>query len=175
MQSEHYPSTAYAQAEPFEPVRYGDIEPALEADGFRLYFHRDFESTRAQPNAVSYWLQLRGRSYVESKEGHFALRAGQWVVFDRDSAPCLDTDRHGVLIGFSVDPALLSEIEQHWRIEMLPGEGRLSHFDRNLLLKLWRQCALAVSTARERGDRVRMLRRLLGGVRDTQHDLSSLM
>ncbi|QQP97989.1 helix-turn-helix domain-containing protein [Lysobacter enzymogenes] len=188
MSSEHfeYQSSPRSAADPFETISE-DARPAsratmadAEADppmqDFRLYFQRDFDSVRAQPHAMSYWLQLRGRSYLESREGHLQLRAGQWLMLEPGSAPSVDTDRHGALIGFSVAPALLSEIERHWRVELHPGAGTLDRFERDALAKLWRQCATAANLAAfaaPREERLRMLRRLLGGVRDTQRELAA--
>ncbi|NLB56967.1 MAG: AraC family transcriptional regulator, partial [Gammaproteobacteria bacterium] len=35
----------------------------------------------------SVFIQLRGSAWVESREGRFELRQGDWIMFERDSAP----------------------------------------------------------------------------------------
>lgn len=176
MQSEHHRFNTQADHDINDIGALHEPEPHSSAqDGFRLYLERGLDSIRPDAHSISYWLQLRGRSYIECKEGHFTLKPGQWFALERDSAPCIGTDRHGVLIGFSADPALLSEIERHWRIPLLPGEGVLGRSDRLMLARLWRQCAATLFTASDRFDRQRAFRRLLAGVRDTQSELAMML
>ncbi|MGO4776249.1 AraC family transcriptional regulator, partial [Lysobacter sp. 2RAB21] len=50
----------------------------------------------------SIWVQLRGSSWVEAKEGKFRLKRGDWIAFERDSKPVLQADRYGVCIGLNL-------------------------------------------------------------------------
>jgi AraC family transcriptional regulator len=173
MQSEQLRYNAYTGHDGGDIGHYPEPDDTpVDADGFRLYLERGFNCVRPSAQSASYWLQLRGRSYIESKEGHFVLKPGQWFALERESAPSIGTDRRGVLIGFSADPALLADIERHWRIALLPGEGQLSRSERLTLARLWRQCAATLFAATDRFERQRAFRRLLAGVRDTQSDLA---
>ena len=107
MQSEYH---HYGSREGWESVESGqliDSDRAPSNDGFQLYLVRDFGSVRVSGTSPSYWLQLRGRSRIESREGRFALGRNQWIAFDRDSAPRIDTERRGLAIGFSCKPSLM--------------------------------------------------------------------
>ena len=59
-------------------------------------------SAQLSPQVFTVWVQLRGSSWVEAREGRFRLRSGEWIAFERDSRPQLQTDRHGVCIGISL-------------------------------------------------------------------------
>ena len=59
-------------------------------------------SAQLSPQVFTIWVQLRGSSWVEAREGRFRLRRGEWMALERDSRPQLQTDRHGVCIGISL-------------------------------------------------------------------------
>ncbi|RDZ27995.1 helix-turn-helix transcriptional regulator [Lysobacter silvisoli] len=168
----------YGQQEGWESVEGGqlmDSERAPSNDGFQLYLVRDFGSVRVAAGSPSYWLQLRGRSTVESREGRFALVPNQWIAFDRDSAPRIDSERHGLAIGFSCRATLMRDIERHARLDLMPGEGRMEPGQRRALLRLWRQCAGARSAGGAPNQRLAAFRMLLACVHESQRELDGLL
>jgi AraC family transcriptional regulator len=87
------------------------------------------------------WLQLRGTCWVEAKEGRFRLRAGDWIAFERDSRPALQTDRHGVCIGLSLSAEALRTIGRLADCAFYAGRGRATRADARTALHLWRDAA----------------------------------
>lgn len=87
------------------------------------------------------WLQLRGSCWVEAKEGRFRLRSGDWIAFERDSRPALQTDRHGVCIGLSLSAEALRTIGRLADCVFYAGRGRASRADARTALRLWRDAA----------------------------------
>ena len=91
-------------------------------------------SLRTSGRGFSVWLQLRGHTRVQAREGEFALGPGEWIALDRDSSPQLQADRHGITLGviFPADPTGAG------RVELLPGRGRMQPGDLRIALRLWR-------------------------------------
>ncbi|GAE52732.1 transcriptional regulator [Xanthomonas arboricola pv. pruni str. MAFF 311562] len=56
-------------------------------------------SIRTAAATFTLWVQLRGRAWVESKEGRFRLRAGDWIAFDKESHPTVQADRSALCVG----------------------------------------------------------------------------
>ncbi|AJC47256.1 helix-turn-helix transcriptional regulator [Xanthomonas sacchari] len=98
-------------------------------------------SVQASANAFTVWLQLRGSAWVEAKEGRFALRRGQWLAFERDSRPLLQTDRDGLCIGLSLDGEALKALGRMADETLYAGRGELSSREMRTALRLWRQAA----------------------------------
>ncbi len=98
-------------------------------------------SLRSQAAGLSIWIQLRGRSQIVAREGHFDLRRGDWIVFNRDSAPELHAGRHGLTIGLIAVPQLTGTSR---REELLPGLGHMAIADLRIALRLWRNGAAAM-------------------------------
>lgn len=85
------------------------------------------------------WLQLRGTSWIEAKEGRFRLRSGDWIAFERDSRPALQSDRHGVGIGLALTPDALRTIGRLADCTFYAGRGRVSGSEARTTLRLWRE------------------------------------
>ncbi len=77
-------------------------------------------SLRSQCPGLSILIQVRGRARVIAREGRFDLKPGDWLVLDRDSAPEVHADRHGVTIG------VVAGEGGGRRQDLLPGAGRMS-------------------------------------------------
>jgi AraC family transcriptional regulator len=88
---------------------------------------------RSGQAGVSVWIQLRGRTRIVAREGRFELRPGDWIVFERDSAPELVAERHGLTLG-----VLLPAGPGERRGDLLPGRGRMAAGDLRIALRLWR-------------------------------------
>src|SRR2546427_4553880 len=42
-------------------------------------------SLQTAGSSFTVWLQVRGSSWVEAKEGRFRLRHGEWIAFEKES------------------------------------------------------------------------------------------
>jgi AraC family transcriptional regulator len=95
-------------------------------------------SVRAAPSMFTIWVQLRGRAWIEAKEGKFRLRAGDWISFDKESRPTLQADRNGLCIGVGLDGSSLQSLAELTDTTLYPGRSRLSRRDLRTALRLWR-------------------------------------
>lgn len=98
-------------------------------------------SVRAAPSMFTIWVQLRGRSWIEAKEGKFRLRAGDWIAFDKESRPTLQADRNGLCIGVGLDGSSLQSLAELTDTTLYPGRSRLATGDLRAALRLWRTAA----------------------------------
>ncbi|TXH65952.1 MAG: AraC family transcriptional regulator [Lysobacteraceae bacterium] len=92
-------------------------------------------SLRAPGSGFSIWIQLRGTSRLHAREGVFTLSPGEWLALDRDSAPDIQTSRHGVMIGLVLAAESSGCVR---RSDTLPGRGRMHARDLRIALRLWR-------------------------------------
>ncbi len=53
-------------------------------------------SIQLENGGFSVWVQVRGSSWVEAREGRFQLQRGEWIALERDSRPLVQSDRHGM-------------------------------------------------------------------------------
>ena len=104
-------------------------------------------SVRPATGTFTLWVQLRGRSWIESKEGKFRLRAGDWIAFDRDSRPTVQADRNGLAIGVGLDGAGLQALAELTDSALYPGRSQLGRGDLRIALRLWRNAARSGDTA----------------------------
>ncbi|MFD0740029.1 helix-turn-helix domain-containing protein [Lysobacter koreensis] len=91
--------------------------------------------------AFSIWVQLRGTSWVEAKEGKFRLRRGDWIALEKDSKPLLQADRHGVCIGLTLSADALRSIARFADCTLFAGRGRIARAEAAVTLRLWREAA----------------------------------
>lgn len=113
----------------------------------------------------SVWIQLRGNGWVEAREGRFELAAGDWITLERDSAPQVQMDAHGLCIGLLLDAEALASLQALADVALYAGRGRLAHAGRRAALRLWREAA-------PEGD-VRAVRPLLLYLASVQRDLAA--
>lgn len=108
-------------------------------------------SAQLAASVFSVWVQLRGSSWIEAKEGRFQLRRGDWIAFERDSKPVLQADRHGLCIGLSLNADTLQAISRLAECTLYAGRGQASRRDARIALRLWRglgqRCASPAKTA----------------------------
>ena len=100
-------------------------------------------SVRTDASMFTIWVQLRGRSWVESREGRFRLRAGDWIGLDRDSCPTVQADRNGLCIGVGLDAGSLQALAELTDATLYPGRGQLRMADLREALRLWRAAGLS--------------------------------
>lgn len=109
-------------------------------------------SVQVSGDMFSIWIQLRGASWVEAKEGKFRLRPGQWIALERDSKPLIQTDRHGVCIGLTLSAEVLRGMVPLADSTLYAGRGRIPRHDTRIALKLWRQAALRLADRKDNSD-----------------------
>jgi AraC family transcriptional regulator len=100
----------------------------------------------------SIWVQLRGSSWVEAREGRFQLRRGEWIAFERDSRPLLQTDRHGLCIGLQLGSQALRALASFADLGLYAGRGRMSMHDLRLAFHLWREAGARAAGAEAAAD-----------------------
>lgn len=113
----------------------------------------------------SVWIQLRGRGWVESREGRFDMGAGDWIMLERDSSPQVQAGGHGLCIGLALDGEALAALQALADVTLYAGRGSLSHRERRTALRLWREAA-------PEGD-VQAVRPLLLFLASVQRDLAA--
>ncbi|MDR7133544.1 AraC family transcriptional regulator [Lysobacter niastensis] len=105
-------------------------------------------SMQLSSNLFSIWVQLRGASWVEAKEGRFRLRQGEWIALEKDSKPVIQADRFGVCVGFTLTAEALKSMARFSDCGLYAGRGRLSRHDARVTLRLWREaCSRTVPAA----------------------------
>jgi AraC family transcriptional regulator len=103
-------------------------------------------SMQVPANAFSVWMQLRGSSWVEGREGKFRLRRGDWIAFERDSRPHVQADRHGVCIGLTLGADALRAAGALADPGLYAGRGKIELHDARMALRLWRSSSTRLST-----------------------------
>ena len=98
-------------------------------------------SAQVSAAAFSVWVQLRGTSWVEAKEGKFRLRRGDWIALEKDSRPLLQADRHGICVGLTLSAEALRVVSQFAECSLYAGRGHVSRRDARIVLRLWREAA----------------------------------
>ncbi|APP75235.1 helix-turn-helix domain-containing protein [Xanthomonas vesicatoria] len=107
-------------------------------------------SIRTTTATFTLWVQLRGRAWVESKEGRFRLRARDWIAFDKDSHPTVQADRSALCVGVSLDGSSLQSLAELTDATLYPGRSQLSRSDLRIALRLWRNAAMQSGSASAR-------------------------
>lgn len=116
------------------------------------------------PGLFSALVQLRGRAWMESREGHFGLTRGDWIMFERDSLPQAQVDQRGLCIGVVLDQASMEALERLTGHTLYPGLGHLSAGARLTALHLWREAGAGAQLA--------ALRPLLMYLKDIEMELA---
>ncbi|PPU77633.1 MULTISPECIES: helix-turn-helix transcriptional regulator [Xanthomonas] len=107
-------------------------------------------SIRTVSATFTLWVQLRGRAWVESREGRFRLRAGDWIAFDKDSQPTVQADRGALCVGVGLDSDSLQALAELTDATLYPGRSQLTRSDLRIALRLWRNAATRSDTASAR-------------------------
>lgn len=96
-------------------------------------------TVQAGPYTMTVWMQLRGSSWVESKEGKFRLHAGQWIAFEKESRPMIQCGRDGLAIGLCLDSEALRALSQLADGGVYAGRGSVTRSEARVALQLWRK------------------------------------
>ena len=125
-------------------------------------------SVQLENGGFSIWVQVRGSSWVEAREGRFQLQRGEWIALERDSRPLLQSDRHGLCIGLSLGTDVLRSLGRLTDGALFAGRGRLSRHDARIALRLWRD-----ASRRAPADAAAVLRPLLLHLIAVQRELAA--
>lgn len=118
-------------------------------------------SVKVSPGALTLWVQLRGSSTIDARDGRFRLGRGDWIALERDACPMLQAGEDGVCIGIGLGLSAPSTgLDAAEDLGFVAGRGRASLSQLRTALRLWRD------TARH-GDATPLLRHL----RDLQSPL----
>jgi AraC family transcriptional regulator len=121
-----------------------------------------------QARRFSLWVQVRGEAWIESAEGRFRLRPGQWIALDRESRPTVQASSTGLCLGMSFEAGGSPSRRPADDSRVYPGRGRLNRRERVVFLRLWRRaCPRALMGAGSHGD----TRPLLAFMAEVQRDL----
>lgn len=104
-------------------------------------------TVQAGPYTMTVWMQLRGSSWVESKEGKFRLHAGQWIAFEKESRPMIQCGRDGLAIGLCLDSEALRALSQLADCGVYAGRGSVARSEARVALQLWRKVAMGDGSA----------------------------
>ena len=96
-------------------------------------------TVQAGPYTMTVWMQLRGSSWVESKEGKFRLHTGQWIAFEKESRPMIQCGRDGLAIGLCLDSEALRALSQLADCGVYAGRGSVTRSEARVALQLWRK------------------------------------
>lgn len=117
----------------------------------------------------SLWVQIRGASWVDGREGRFQLRRGDWIAFDKESRPTVQSGRNGLCLGLGLNADVLQTIDRFADSGLYAGRGRIGIRDARIVLRLWRAAARRLDQA----DDVNVLRPLLLQLAGIQQDLAT--
>ncbi|KGM54466.1 AraC family transcriptional regulator [Lysobacter arseniciresistens ZS79] len=104
-------------------------------------------SAQVSAQQFSVWVQLRGSAWIQSREGRFHLRRGDWIAFDRDSRPEVQADRHGLCLGIALGAEAQKAIGRIAELTVFAGRGRVGHRDARTFARLWRAAGPRLSAA----------------------------
>lgn len=132
-------------------------------------------SVQLPPTVFSIWVQLRGTSWVEAREGKFRLRRGDWIAFERDSRPSIQADRHGLCIGLGLGAEMLNAASELAEPGLYPGRGQLLTSEARMFFNLWRAAAsrLEGGTGVDAAVGIGILRPLLLKIASMQSEMSA--
>lgn len=112
------------------------------------------------------WVQVRGDGWIESREGRFRMRQGDWMAFEKESAPLVQSGAHVLCIGIVLDTSALEALQVLSDGSLYAGRGRLPAREVRTILRLWREAA------RSSGDAL-AVRPLLLQLAHVQRDLAA--
>lgn len=129
-----------------ERKNWADREQLLQLGGPRREWARFFGASRMgsieiQCQEMSIWLQMRGASWLESKEGRFRLLAGDWMILAKDSMPVLQAGQQAICIGLTVSEEVIKAMGHFGDFGLHVGRGRVSTQELGSFARLWRRAA----------------------------------
>lgn len=125
---------------------WADREQLLQLGSARRECARFFGASRMgsiefQCQEMTIWQQVRGASWLESKEGRFRLLAGDWMILSKDSMPVLQAGQQGICIGLTVSEEVIKAMAHFSDFGLHVGRGRMSAQEAGAFARLWRRAA----------------------------------
>ncbi len=130
-------------------------------------------SVLVSSDVLTVWVQLRGAAWLDAREGRFRLRAGQWIVLERESHPLIQMDRCGLGVGVVLDAGVQAGLARFVGCHLFAGRGDLDYPQRQALLRLWRQVQAGCQPAGPAP--AAALRPLMITLADLQGDMEALL
>ncbi len=87
------------------------------------------------------WMQIRGDGWIESREGRFRMRRGDWMAFEKESVPVVQSGAHGICLGVLIDTETLQSLDTLSGNALYAGRGRLPLQELRTVLRVWREAA----------------------------------
>ena len=98
---------------------------------------RRLGTLEAPGRQLSLWVQVRGSSWVEAREGRFYLRSGEWIALSKDSVPLIQADNGGICIGVTISDEALRAMSRFADFDLHVGHGRLRPGEARTFARLW--------------------------------------
>ncbi|MEG0195527.1 MAG: AraC family transcriptional regulator, partial [Stenotrophomonas sp.] len=95
-------------------------------------------SLQTSGTSFNVWMQVRGTSWVEAKEGRFRLRQGEWIAFEKESRPLVQAGRNGLCVGLNLNVEALRVLTEMADCGLYAGRGLMTRADARVALRLWR-------------------------------------
>lgn len=114
-------------------------------------------------------MQLRGSATVRCREGRFLLRRGDWIVLDRASKPCVQTDPLAICMGLNLAADTLDALGDG-ASPLYPGRGRMCRDETRIAVRLWRRTGVVPDGSVTLRDDLRPLLLLMA---DLQRDITT--
>ncbi|MFT3754717.1 MAG: helix-turn-helix transcriptional regulator [Pseudoxanthomonas sp.] len=114
-------------------------EPTAQPQGIVAMACSRGGSIAMQAQMPTFWMTLRGQAVVDSIEGQFHLKPGDWIALEPESQPVLHADDGALVLGIAIAPG--ARLQAHYRLglDMQTGRGHMSRRDARLCLYLWRR------------------------------------
>lgn len=127
------------------------------------------EPVRIPPGVTTLWMQLRGTTVIQSAEGRFELRRGEWLMLGRAAGPLLQAGRLGMCVGVCLSADTLTALGAG-ASPLYPGRGRMPRGDLQMATRVWRRIAGGRGTDMDRPADPRPLLLLMA---ELQRDIAS--
>ena len=89
----------------------------------------------------SIWVQVQGDGWIESREGRFRMQRGDWMAFEKESVPVVQSGPRGLCIGLLIEADTLQALEALDGSALYAGRGRVALRELRTLLRVWREAA----------------------------------
>lgn len=97
-------------------------------------------NVRRSSKHFAVWIQVRGESRIETREGSFPMTRGDWIAIEPESGFEVLSGRTGLTIGLLLPEGRMRIGSSPIEVNLLPGSGHMSLADLRLVLRLWRVC-----------------------------------
>ncbi|WP_460730179.1 helix-turn-helix transcriptional regulator [Lysobacter rhizosphaerae] len=93
---------------------------------------------RLGETGFSIWVQLRGVSWITTLEGRLKLSRGEWIAFEKDSRPSVQSSHDGICLGLVLSENVMSSLTRSTGCIICAGRGSMTRREQLRTLRLWR-------------------------------------